>query len=45
MCFGYLCQFRNDLPENRNFDKLIARRLYIFGDVYKLKDEQLKKWT
>jgi len=42
---GYLTQFRNDLPEPQNFDKLIARRLYVFGEVFELKDEQLRRWV
>ena len=43
-CQGYLSEFRNDIPEKMNFDKLIAKRLYIFGDVYELTEEQKKKW-
>lgn len=44
-CFGYLCQFRNDLPEHQNLDRLIARKMYIFGPRYELSDQQLKKWV
>jgi len=44
-CFGYITQFRRDIPDSQNFDKLLARRLYIFGDVYELKEEQLRRWV
>lgn len=44
-CKGVLTEFKNDVPEARNFDKLIARRLYVFGTVHKLSDETLKKWV
>ena len=44
-CQGYLTEYRTDIPESKNFDLMLARKLYVFGDVYKLKPEQLKKWV
>ena len=43
-CKGVLGEYRNDIPEAVNYDKLIYRRLYVFGSVWNLSDKDLKKW-
>ena len=44
-CLGFLTHYKTDIPEPRNFDLMLARRLYVFGRVHELKPEQLKKWV
>ena len=44
-CKGTLTEFRTDIEEAKNFDKMIARRLYVFGAIHKLTEEKLKRWV
>lgn len=43
-CKGVLGEYRNDIPENSNFDKLIYRRLYVIPPIWKLSDKELSVW-
>ena len=44
-CKGALGEYRYDIPEATNYDKLILRRLYIFGPPFRLTDQELKEWV
>ena len=43
-CAGVLGEYRNDVPEAATLDKLIYRRLYIFGKPFTLTDKELAQW-
>lgn len=43
-CTGDLGEYRNDVPEAANLDKLIYRRLYVFGVPHRLTDKELNQW-
>ena len=44
-CLGFLTEYKTDIPESRNFDLMLARRLYVIRPVHKWSEEQLKKWV
>ena len=43
-CKGALGEYRNDIPEASNLDKMILRRIYCIPPVFKLTDAELSKW-
>ena len=43
-CKGALGEYRNDIPEASNLDKMIYRRLYCFGTPFVLTDKELNQW-